>query len=263
MEATDGPKLPQCRLLGSDRTDLRICSSTSGGMAKVIRTDYNESNRYYLGTGHGSLKLALSQYMLNSGLIIPPKDIIITSGAIQALLIVLRTLTRPGDTVAVESPGYFGFYTMLDFLNLCAIEIPSNPQKGFSVSTLEKIIKNKTKISCILLSTNFSNPTGAIMPDNEKRKLVELCLKNDLAIIEDDIYGDIAFNHIRPKPLKIFSQKQVIYINSMSKILAPGYRLGWISGGKYQYDIEKCYNMGIFTVNSSPEEYAPIHGVRK
>jgi len=100
-----------------------------------------------------------------------------------------------------------------------------------------------------LFIPNFSNPLGSCMPDEKKKELVELVTKNDIPLIEDDIYGEMYFGRHRPKTCKSFDTKgMVIHCSSLSKSLAPGYRVGWVIAGKYAEKVKQLKMM--YTVTS-------------
>lgn len=235
-----GAGLPAPEFLASEQLSLR--------MARVVRNDPNGVNRYSCGQSCDPLRYRLSKHMLEAGCDCSPDEIIITQGATQALLLALRAVTNPGDAIAVESPGFFGFYSLMNFLSLKAVEIPTDPQNGFSVDALDELLHRGEKVSCVLLSATISNPTGASMPDEEKLRLIKLCSEYNIPIIEDDTYGDISFDTHRPRALKSFDNDQVIYIGNFSKTLAPGYRIGWIAGGIHTRDILRCHSMAVLSI---------------
>jgi len=214
-------------------------------LARAARTDPKLVNRYCVGRGHHSLVKMISRWMIEAGCAVPEEEIVVTAGATQALMLAIRSLTRPGDTVAVESPGYYGFYSLLQFFNLKAVEIPCDPQSGLAVDALQTILRQGLKPACLILSPSYSNPTGGVMPDDNKEALVKLCLKHNLPIIEDDTFGELTFNTYRPRPLKALAPDRVIYVGSFSKILAPGYRIAWLAGGRHTSDILRCHAMSV------------------
>ena len=108
------------------------------------------------------------------------------------------------------------------------MEISSDPITGPDLNCLEKSIE-KFNISACVFVPNFNNPLGSCMPDEKKKQLVELITRNNIPLIEDDIYGEMYFGRHRPKTCKSFDTKgMVLYCSSLSKSLAPGYRVGWV-----------------------------------
>jgi len=212
-------------------------------MARAVRSHPLEINHYSVAPGDFDLRLQISKKLMDAGCTLDPDDIVITSGTTPGIILCLRTIAKPGDLVAVESPGYFGFYRALEYLGLRAVEVPTNPQTGLCLDFFEELLKSKNKIKALLLCANASNPTGATIPDENKKKLVELADRSLVPIIEDDTYGEISFKSKREKSLKAFSSDNVLQVGGFSKILAPGYRIGWAIGGRYHEDLVKYHRM--------------------
>jgi len=179
----------------------------------------------------------IMKWMIPCGCPFSNKELSLVCSATQALMLALRSCTFPGDIVAVESPGHIGFYFLLEFLQLKALRIPSDFRTGLKVSVLKSYLEKGLRPSCLLLSANYSNPTGALMPEQSKSELVELCRQFRLPIIEDDILGDIHFDEVRPHPLKSFDPENVIYISGFTKSLSPAHRIAWIAGGRFHKEI--------------------------
>jgi Transcriptional regulators containing a DNA-binding HTH domain and an aminotransferase domain (MocR family) and their eukaryotic orthologs len=101
------------------------------------------------------------------------------------------------------------------------------------LNSLQKAIKNYPIKACVFIP-NFNNPLGSCMPDENKKKLVEIITKHNIPLIEDDIYGELYFGKNRPKACKYYDTKGlVMYCSSLSKSLTPGYRIGWTLPGKF------------------------------
>ncbi|MDP3539637.1 MAG: PLP-dependent aminotransferase family protein [Azonexus sp.] len=161
-------------------------------------------------------------------------EIVITNSCTEALSLCLRAVTKPGDTVAVESPAYYLMLQLLETLGLKALEIPTDPRLGMSVEALDLATRDG-KIAACLLVPNASNPLGSVMPDDKKRLLAALTAARGVAVIEDDIYGDLHFGQQRPWPLKAFDTTgNVMLCSSFSKILTPAMRIGFVAAGRYR-----------------------------
>ncbi|HYG43517.1 MAG TPA: PLP-dependent aminotransferase family protein, partial [Bordetella sp.] len=146
----------------------------------------------------------------------------------------LRAVARPGDTIAVESPVYFGLLQILESLGMRALEIPTSPQHGISVDALELALRTHPHLRAVVVVPNFQNPLGCVMPDTEKARLAALCERHQIALIEDDTYGTLCDdNQLRPAVKSWDHTGNVIYCASMHKTLAPGMRLGWMTGGRW------------------------------
>lgn len=195
-------------------------------------------NGYSLPVGEQSLRRQFARRMAQVGCLVDENSIIVTSGCQEAVLLSLKTITKPGDIVAVESPTFHGHLQSIDALGLKAIEIPTHPRDGISLDALKLAIEQWPIKACILIP-NFSNPIGSCMPDENKKQLTQLCTKENIVIIEDDIYGDLNFSPQRPSTLKSFDRSgNVIYCSSFSKTISPGMRIGWVCSEKYTDKLE-------------------------
>jgi DNA-binding transcriptional MocR family regulator len=197
--------------------------------------DYGD--QYGQVQGSPSLRKEIAKWSLVLEGKISDEDLIITSGAMNAIYSCLRAVTKPGDTIAVESPLYFGFIQAFQLLGLKTIEIPTHPITGIELDALKKVI-HKIDVCCFV--TNFSNPLGALMPEEHKKELVKLLAHHHIPLIEDDLYGNIYFGSSRPKPCKYFDEEGlVMWCGSFTKVLAPSFRLGWVEPGRYKDKILK------------------------
>lgn len=119
------------------------------------------------------------------------------------------------------------------------IEVPTHPQEGIDLSHLERAIRKHRVKACISMP-NCHNPLGFIMRDEHKQALVDLTSRSGVVLIEDDVYGDLAFEGPRPRTAKSFDRDgSVILCSSFSKVLSPGYRIGWVVGGRFRAEIER------------------------
>ncbi|MCC5936911.1 MAG: PLP-dependent aminotransferase family protein [Lunatimonas sp.] len=189
------------------------------------------------GTGYGDiqgnmrLRSLISKRAFTWGGDLDSGDLVITAGVMNAISFALMALTKPGDSVAVESPVYYGMLQLAKHLGLRVIELPTHPLEGIDLQALETILPD---LNALLLVTNFNNPLGSSMPEDRKKKLVEMITANQVPLIENDLYGEVYFGEKRPKPCKAFDQQGwVLWCGSFSKTLAPGYRVGWIAPGRY------------------------------
>ncbi|MFN3407717.1 MAG: PLP-dependent aminotransferase family protein [Limisphaerales bacterium] len=207
-------------------------------MAAIARQLGPRSIAYDMAPGHESFRRELSRRSLEWGCALPADEFIVTVGATEALSLALRVTCKPGDTVAVESPTYFGLASMLRALQLKALPIPVHSADGMNLDVLEKALR-KTKVAACVVIPNFHNPTGFVMPDENKRRLVELCAKRDIPLIEDDTYADLQHAGVRPRSLKAFGHTDAsILCGSYSKKLAPGFRVGYIAAGRWHSQVK-------------------------
>lgn len=194
--------------------------------------------------GDPTLRRLIARRSLDWGGTLGADDIVVTQGGTQAIGLCLRAVTRPGDLVAVESPCYFGTLLLLESLGLSALEIPTDPQHGLSLAALRAALEHYPVRACVV-SPCFSNPTGSRMTDEAKRQLVAGLAEREIPLIEDDTYGDTGFGDTRPVPAKAFDRNgTVLLCASFSKILAPGYRLGWVAPGRWRRQVERLQLAG-------------------
>lgn len=202
-------------------------------MGRILREQPQQAHSYGVPPGCPELRSELAKRMLNAGCSVPPDQLVITNGANEAIYLSLRAVTQPGDTVAIESPTYFGMLEAMKKLQLKALALPTHPREGISLAHLEDGLQSGKVTACLLVS-NFSNPLGSCMGDSKKKRLVELLNQYDVPLIEDDVYGDIYFEGVRPKAIKAFdTEDRVLYCASVSKTLSPGMRIGWCISGRY------------------------------
>jgi DNA-binding transcriptional MocR family regulator len=184
--------------------------------------------------GNEKLKKQVAQRTFMWGGKLKADDIVTTSGSMDALSFCMISLTQRGDTIAVESPVYFGILQLARSLGLNVLELPTHPATGIEVDALKKALEKK-KIKLCLLVSNFSNPLGSCMPDENKRAVVKLIEKHNIPLIEDDLFGDLYYDNQRPSCCKAYDQGGlVLWCSSVSKTLAPGYRVGWVAPGKFK-----------------------------
>ena len=159
------------------------------------------------------------------GVRIDADELLVTNGCSEALHLAVRAVAQPGDTIAVESPTYFGFLQNAESLGVKIVEIPVHPREGLSIGHLRKLLASRAgrDIRACVTIPNFSNPTGASLSPRRKRELVALCRDADVALIEDDIYGELQHQGPRPLPCKTFDRDgRVMLCSSFSTSLAPG-----------------------------------------
>lgn len=163
------------------------------------------------------------------GIDVSPSCVLITSGSLQALHLLSVCILEKGSTVYTENLSYIQSLKVFQSagMNLCGIPMDKEGIEYFKIP-----IKNNNTVSSLLYTIpTFHNPTGNIMSEERREKLYGYCKKNMLPIIEDDVYGELWFDEVPPKPLKSMDNNgMIIYLGSISKSLAPGFRIGWLVG---------------------------------
>lgn len=208
-------------------------------MGQILRQHSTLAHAYDVPPGCEALRHEVARRLMDAGCSVTPDEIVTTNGTFEAVFLALRAVTQPGDTVAIESPTYYGLLEALEVLHLKALELPTHPREGLSLVHLEAALQKKRIAACALVS-NFSNPLGTCMSDQKKQQVVELLTRYQVPLVEDDIYGDLYFEGTRPKAMKAFDREGlVLYCASCSKTLSPGFRVGWSVPGRYQAQVEQ------------------------
>ncbi len=190
-------------------------------------------NTYADPSGCDTLKTQITKRLLTVPGLRSADDLVITSGCIEAVSLCLRAVAGPGDTIAVESPTYPWFLQVIEDLNMLALEVPTDPVAGIDLAALDEALDTHSVKACLLVP-NFQNPLGYRLSRDHKRELVEMARQRKMAIIEDDIHGDIYFDGPRPSLLKSFDREGwVLCCSSFSKTLSPGLRVGWVLPGRF------------------------------
>ncbi|GAA4467461.1 PLP-dependent aminotransferase family protein [Nemorincola caseinilytica] len=202
-------------------------------MMQALRDLPANGTQYEQVQGNGLLRRQVARWSLEWGGHLQPDDIVTTAGCMNAIAYCLMAITKPGDTIAVESPVYFGTLRFARSIGLNVLELPTDPDTGVDPDDVKRALRNHNIKACFFV-TNFSNPLGYCMPDEQKEAMVRLLSQHGVPLIEDDLYGDVYFGRSRPRSCKSFDEEgNVLWCSSISKTLAPGYRVGWVAPGKY------------------------------
>ncbi|APR38610.1 aminotransferase-like domain-containing protein [Paraburkholderia sp. SOS3] len=192
-----------------------------------------------LPPGNEALRSQIALRYLGMGIAQPADELVVTNGALEALNLCLMAVTRPGDVVAIESPGFYAALQAIERLDLRAVEIPVDPRSGRDLDALAQALKSYPIRACWFM-TNFQNPTGVTLTVEKKRALVDLLDRHDVPLIEDDVYGELHFQADYPLPARAFDKRgKVMHCSSFSKTLAPGYRIGWVAAGRFADKVQK------------------------
>jgi len=189
--------------------------------------------------GNADLRRQIALRYMVSGVMLPMEELVISNGAMEALNLCLQCVTQPGDLVAIESPTFYACLQVLERLQLKAVEIPVHPREGIDLGALSASLKQLPIKACWFMSS-LQNPLGASMSETKKQALYDLLVEHQVPLIEDDVYAELYFGSHPPKPVKSFDREGlVMHCSSFSKSLAPGYRIGWVAGGRYAEQIAR------------------------
>lgn len=218
--------------LGIPEDALLPIAKLNKELVRAMHSLPGNGTRYEDPQGNIRLRKYIARFAYSWNGNLTEDDIITTTGVTNSISLALSAITQKGDTIAVESPVYFGLLQLANSLELRVLELPTNPVTGMDPDALKKVLP---QIQVCLLISNFSNPMGSCMPDEHKRAVVNMLAEHNIPLIEDDLYGDLFFGNSRPKPCKAFDEKGlVLWCGSVSKTLAPGYRVGWIAPGVFK-----------------------------
>jgi 2-aminoadipate transaminase len=200
--------------------------------AKALSEEPGAALQYGATEGYEPLRTQLSAFMQGKGVDVAPSGLIVTTGSQQALDLLGKTLISPGDKVIVEGPT---FLATIQCFRLYGAQVISAPIDAHGVKTdeLEKLIAEHQPKFVYLIPT-FGNPSGATLPLERRKKVLELAVKYQTLVVEDDPYGDLYFGEAPPPSIMALakdvpgSRELIAYCGSLSKVLSPGLRIGWM-----------------------------------
>jgi len=232
--------------------EIMPVNQLSQAFRDVLRSAPQEAWGYTHPHGQERLTRQLARRSMNYPVPIAEQDIVVSNGCMEAIELALRAVTRPGDTVAIESPTYYGSLLVLEVLGRKALQIPTTSDGGVSLPALEQALRHGQVDAC-LFSTNAQNPLGFTLDDGKKERLVRLLARHQVPMIENDIWGDTVFEG-RALPAKAFDEDGlVIYCNSFSKSLMPGLRLGWTVPGRFHRRVLELKQVTSITTATPPQ----------
>jgi GntR family transcriptional regulator/MocR family aminotransferase len=200
----------------------------------VLRQKGKEALSYGDSAGYAPLRDTIAQILTNQGIPAHPDQVLVTTGSQQALGLVVKLLTLPGDTVLIESPTHMGFIDLCHSLNIKMVDVPVD-EEGMKVDRVEELLY-RAHPKLIYTVPNFQNPTGACLNSIRRRKLVALAEKYNLPILEDDFVGDLRYKGIAQPALKALDRNgSVIYVGTFSKMLIPSLRIGFLVAADIVY----------------------------
>jgi 2-aminoadipate transaminase len=195
--------------------------------AEVVNDDRSTALQYGGGQGQIALRERLIMLMAEEGVGADPDDVVVTTGAQQALDLLGKIFIDPGDTIAVEAPAYVGALTAFAAYQPRFLTLETDDE-GMIVEQLEHAIVRGERPTFVYTVPNFGNPAGVTMSAPRRAHLVSLCREAGIPIVEDNPYGLLRFEG-EPLPcLRSMDPHNVIYIGTVSKTFSPGVRVGWV-----------------------------------
>ncbi|MFN2270524.1 MAG: PLP-dependent aminotransferase family protein [Anaerolineae bacterium] len=212
----------------------------------VLRRDGPDALAYGDPAGYPPLRTTIAHILTSQGIPAHPDNVLITSGAQQALALIAYLLLRPGDVVLVESPTYVGAIALFRSMGVRLQGVPVDEQ-GMRVESVEGLLRT-VRPRLVYVMANFQNPTGVCMSGQRRRQLVALANRYNVPILEDDYVGDLRYDGRAQPALKALDPGgHVMYVSTFSKVLMPGIRVGFlvaegpvyerILAGKHTHDL--------------------------
>jgi GntR family transcriptional regulator/MocR family aminotransferase len=190
----------------------------------VLRRDGSDALDYGDPAGYPPLRATIAHILTSRGIPTHPDNVLITSGAQQALALVAHLLLRPGDVVLVESPTYLGAIALFRSMDVHLQGVPVDEQ-GMQVERADGMLRT-ARPKLIYVNPTFHNPTGTCMSGHRRRNLIALADRYNVPILEDDIAGDLRYEGRAQPALKALDPGgRVIYVSTFSKVLTPGIRM--------------------------------------
>jgi 2-aminoadipate transaminase len=186
-----------------------------------------EALNYVDPQGVPGLREELAKRGRAAGFAASQEEIIITSGACQGLDLVCRALVEPGDVVAVESPTFAGALIAVQATGARVIGVPVD-EDGFDVGALEQVLA-RHEIKLVVVQSACANPTGCDLSPERRDRLVELARERSFFIVEDGVYATVRYEGMERPRLRQAAPNHVIYVDSLSKTIGGGLRLGWVA----------------------------------
>jgi len=174
----------------------------------------------------GLRKWIAERYLEKSGLVVDPENIIITNGSQQGLDLLAKVLLDKGDGVIIEEPGYLGAIQSLSLYEPRFVPVPLTLE-GLNTTVLREVSR-EPGIKMAYMVPNFQNPTGITYTDQNREEIVAIAKERKFVLIEDNPYGELRFAGKKAQSLASILPEQTVLLGSFSKIVAPGFRLGWI-----------------------------------
>ncbi|MES2786244.1 MAG: PLP-dependent aminotransferase family protein [Pseudomonadota bacterium] len=206
------------------------------GMREAVNRALDEEAgpalQYGASEGYDPLRMQLARFMGATGIEVKHDGLIVTTGSQQALDLIGKTMIDPGDKVIVEGPT---FLATIQCFRLYGADLVSAPvdADGVQVDVLERLIEEHRPKFVYLIPT-FGNPSGATLSLERRRRVLELAVKHQVLVVEDNPYGDLFFDQAPPPSLLALSgevpgsRDWIAYCGSLSKVLSPGLRVGWM-----------------------------------
>ena len=243
---------PQIIPLGSAFPDSKLlhCNKLLNILSRQTKSKLVHEHTSNLPPGNLALRQLIAQRYAMQGIPTNPEDIVITSGALDALNLSLQAITQSGDYVLLQDTSFYGAWQAAERLGLKVITIATHPEHGLDLQAFENAVR-QYPIKVCLLMLNSQNPIGYTVSDDIKAELARLLHQYQVYLIEDDVYEELYYGSKKPRAMKYFdAHHMVLHCSSFSKTLGAGFRVGWVYTGKFSELIQHAQLMSTLSVNS-------------
>jgi len=233
------PVLPkECIRLSSGfpAPDLVPVQQMKAAVASLVEEEQDLPFHYVGSPRSALLQQQIQQRLRKRGIDTGDGELLITSGACQGIDLIARALLDKEAAVAVEAPTYMEALEIFKNYTKQIIDVPIDEQ-GLNTEKLEAVLAERASAGLALprfvyTIPTFHNPSGTTMPLKRRKHLLELSMQYDFLIVEDDAYGELAFSESVLSCKALDQNQRVLYVGSLSKVVAPGMRIGWIAGAE-------------------------------
>lgn len=213
--------------LGWASADLLPVSELAQLSREVFAVAGAEALSYGDPDGLWALREQLAQRGAAAGFARDADEIVVTNGGRQAIHLVARAIISPGDVVVTESPTYMGTLVSMEQSGARVLGVPYDSE-GLDVDALEQILA-RHEVKLVSVQTGSQNPTGQDMSPERVQRLLELARERSFFVMEDGVYSTIRFGSKEPPRMRLLAPDHVIYVDSLSKTIGGGLRVGWIA----------------------------------
>jgi 2-aminoadipate transaminase len=182
---------------------------------------------YLPAEGLPELRETLADRGRRAGFAADADEIVVVSGARQGLDLVARAVLSPGDVCVVEAPTFVGLLTSLRATGAQVIGVPTG-EDGLDVDALERVLV-RHEVKLVALQSSCQNPTGQDLSAQSRRRLADLAVERGFFILEDGVYSNLRYEGSEPQRLRSLAPSHVLYVDSLSKTVGGGLRVGWIA----------------------------------
>lgn len=213
---------------GNPDADYFPAAEIAAAAAAALAGDWKNALQYSITEGNLNLRRHLQKRMAAIGIESELNQLIITSGSQQGLDLSAKAFIDPGDVIVVESPTYMGAVNAFKYYQPRFADAAMD-EHGMDMDSLEQVLQKNRRVKFIYTIPDFQNPTGLVLAEERRRRLVELAEQYETLIIEDNPYYFMRFEGAPIPPIKHFDTcGRVVYLGSISKVLCPALRVGWV-----------------------------------